>query len=38
MKPISEELIRVAAENILTSEQKANEQQETPELRAGVAG
>lgn len=38
MKPISEELIKVAAENILTSEQKANEQQETPELRAGVAG
>jgi len=38
MKPISEELIKVAAENILTSEQEANEQQETPELRAGATG
>ena len=38
MKPINEELIRVAAKNILTSEQEANEQQETPELRAGATG
>ena len=38
MKPINEELIKVAAENILTSELEANEQQETPELRAGAAG
>lgn len=38
MKPINEELIKVAAENILTSEQEANEQQETPELRAGATG
>jgi general secretion pathway protein A len=38
MKPINEELIRVAAKNILTSEQEANEQQETPELRAGASG
>jgi general secretion pathway protein A len=38
MKPINEELIRVAAENILLSEQEANDQQETPELRAGATG
>ncbi|MCI0564137.1 MAG: AAA family ATPase [Nitrososphaera sp.] len=38
MRPINEELIKVAAENILTSEREADDQQETSELRAGAAG
>lgn len=38
MKPINEELIKVASENILLSEQEANDQQETTKLRAGATG
>ena len=38
MKPINDELIKVAAQNILTAEKDADEQQETDELRAGATG
>jgi type II secretory pathway predicted ATPase ExeA len=38
MKPINDELIKVAAQNILTAEKDSNEQQETTELRAGATG
>lgn len=38
MRPINEEIIKVAAENILTSEQEADDKQKTSELRAGASG